>query len=65
MEIEHYATEDKDGNEVTYYGEGVQAYQDAKAEAEGSHLRVIALKFEFTDSEMVDDFTSEENEVSE
>ena len=57
MRIEHYATQDEDGNQVEYYGEGLQAYQDAKASAEENRLQVIALQFEYTDSELVDDFT--------
>jgi len=62
MEIEVYVVEDAEGNEGDAYGpygypSQVAAYEAAKADAQECKGKVIAYQFEFSDSELVDDFT--------
>ena len=59
MTIDGYATETAAGEEVHYYGEGVSAYHAAKKDAQTFRYRVIEYHFEYTDSEMIEDYTEE------
>ena len=42
-----------------------ESYQDAKAEAQRDNKCVVALEYEYSDSELVDDFREEEEEEEE
>ena len=55
MDIERYTLEDKHGNEV---GSMTDDYKAAQQAAEENNLRLIAHKFTWSDSEMIEDYTN-------
>lgn len=55
--IEVYAFEDADGNADTYT---TQDIDEAREYAKKNRRRLIARTFEYSDSEMIEDYTEEE-----
>lgn len=63
MTITVYTFEDAAGNEYGCWH--TQDYEQAKAYARLGRLRIIANAFEWSDSEMLDDFTRAEDKEEE
>jgi hypothetical protein len=57
MDIHLYTLEDKDGNEVICAGGEFDSFAEAKSAAQEHRARLIDNTYEWSDSEMVEDYT--------